>query len=125
MLSICIDRDDHLLLHMIDDFIAQQAPATAAQHFKQECMNAFLAEIAAAIADFHPRALIGEQVGHFAKHAVVDEISIRVLQFPDLVLVLENAQLRAQLENFVLHVHEIAPLSCRGSQISPLCDVVY
>ncbi len=125
MLSIFVNRDDHLLLHMIDDFIAQQSPATTAKHFKQERMDSFLAEIAAAIADLHPRAFIGEQVGHLAKHAVVDEVSVRVLQFPDRVLVLENTQLRAQLENFVLHVHEIAPLSCRGSQISPLCDVVY
>ena len=35
--------------------IAQQSPTTTAKDIKQERMNSFLAEIAAAIADLHPR----------------------------------------------------------------------
>jgi len=48
---------------------------------------------AAAAADLHPRAFAGEEVRHLAEHAVVDEEAVGVLQLPDLVFVLQDAEI--------------------------------
>ncbi|MNY17276.1 hypothetical protein D3C86_1505830 [compost metagenome] len=63
-----------------------------------------LADVAAALADFHDGLTIAEQLGHFRPQTVVDVVAIHTLQAFDLLNVFELDEALFQLFDVLLQV---------------------
>jgi hypothetical protein len=96
MLSIFINSDDHLLLNMIDDSHRATVPNDHRQGHQAGTHEFVPCRDSGRDCRSASTPLISEEIRHLAKHAVIDEVPVGVLELPDLVLVLEYPHRRAQ-----------------------------